>query len=123
MDEPPIVTGAVLVGAEDRQGRASFSATNPATWQALSPRIQEADQCDVDDACDLAAAAFAAFSETSPTDRAKFLEAVAAEIASLGDALIDRAMAETGLPRARLDGERARTVGQLQFHARCVREG
>ena len=117
------MTGAVLVGAEDRHGRASFIVTNPATWQALSPRIQEADQSDVDAACGLAAAAFATFSESSPTDRADFLLAVAAEIVGLGSALIDRAIAETGLPRARLEGERARTVGQLQFHARCVREG
>lgn len=117
------MTGAVLVGAEDRQGRASFTVTNPANGQTLGPRIQEADQCDVDDACDLAATAFATFSETSTTDRANFLEAAAAEVVGLGDALIDRAMAETGLPRARLEGERARTVGQLQFHARCVQEG
>src|SRR6185295_14652597 len=41
----------------------------------------------------------------------------------LGDILIERAMAETGLPRARLEGERARTVGQLKLFADVVRAG
>jgi len=37
--------------------------------------------------------------------------------------LIERAMAETGLPRARLEGERGRTVGQLRLFAQVVRQG
>ena len=117
------MTGAVLVGAEERDGRSTFVATNPATGQELTPRIQEADLGDVDDACTLAAAAFATYADLPLAKRAVFLETIGAEIVSLGDALIDRAMAETALPRVRLEGERARTVGQLQFHARCVREG
>ena len=35
----------------------------------------------------------------------------------------ERAMAETGLPRARLEGERARTIGQLRLFADLVRSG
>jgi alpha-ketoglutaric semialdehyde dehydrogenase len=117
------VTGAVLVGAEDRLGRTTFLARNPATGEALTPSFQEAELRDVDDACSLAAVAFAPFSELSPASRAAFLETVATEIAALGDSLIDRAIAETGLPRARLEGERGRTLSQLRFHASCVREG
>src|SRR5690606_17428680 len=41
----------------------------------------------------------------------------------LGDALIERAMAETGLPRARLEGERGRTVNQLRMFAADARQG
>ena len=41
----------------------------------------------------------------------------------LGDALVERASAETGLPRARIEGERARTVGQLKLFAEVVRRG
>jgi NADP-dependent aldehyde dehydrogenase len=52
-----------------------------------------------------------------------FLEAVAQAIMDIGDALIERAMAESGLPRARLEGERGRTVGQLRLFASVVREG
>jgi 2,5-dioxopentanoate dehydrogenase len=117
------VTGAVLVAAEDRLGRTTFVAHNPVTGAALTPSFQEAQLRDVEDACGLAAAAFAPFSTLSPAARATFLETVAREIAALGEVLIDRAIAETGLPRARLEGERGRTLGQLQFLARCVREG
>jgi NADP-dependent aldehyde dehydrogenase len=48
---------------------------------------------------------------------------VGREIMELGDALLERAMAETGLSRARLEGERLRTVSQLEFFAAIVREG
>ena len=41
----------------------------------------------------------------------------------IGDELIVRANAETGLPRGRLEGERARTVNQLRLFADVVRKG
>ena len=41
----------------------------------------------------------------------------------LGDALIERTMAESGLPRGRIEGERGRTTGQLRLFAEVVREG
>src|SRR3974390_720449 len=42
---------------------------------------------------------------------------------ALGDDLIQRGHLETGLPEARLTGERARTVGQLKLFAQLAREG
>ena len=45
------------------------------------------------------------------------------QIEALGDALIDRAVAETGLPKARIQGERGRTCTQLRTFARTVRAG
>ena len=48
---------------------------------------------------------------------------LAAAIEALGEELIERAMSESGLPAARLAGERARTVGQLRLFARVVRDG
>ncbi len=74
-------------------------------------------------ACALAWAAFHAYRETSQEERARFLEAIAQGILDIGDPLIERCMAESGLPRARLEGERARTVGQLRLLANEVREG
>jgi len=41
----------------------------------------------------------------------------------LGDELLKRAHLETGLPEARLTGERARTAGQLRLFAQIAREG
>src|SRR5665213_660840 len=123
MGDPFSITGAVLLGTGERLGRATFTAQDAATGQPLMPRFQEADLCDVDEACQLAATAFLPYSELAPAARAAFLETVASEIAALGEPLIDRAIAESGLPRGRLEGERARTIGQLQFHARSLREG
>ncbi|HTY94534.1 MAG TPA: aldehyde dehydrogenase (NADP(+)) [Steroidobacteraceae bacterium] len=123
MNQPTIITGAVLIGAEERVGRKTFTAVNPASGVPVGPPIQEADARDVADACRLAAEAFPVFSETTPQTRAVFLESIASGITALGDELIERAMLETGLPRGRLEGERARTTGQLDYFARIVRTG
>lgn len=49
--------------------------------------------------------------------RASFLMAIAAEIEARGEAITEIAMQETGLPAARLEGERGRTTGQLRLFA------
>jgi 2,5-dioxopentanoate dehydrogenase len=123
MDTPHRLTGSVLVGSALESGQSTFSAMNPVTGQYIGPVFQEADAGHVARACELAAAAFREFSELTPAARARFLQTVSTEILALGDELIERAMAETGLPRARLEGERARTVNQLEFFAAIVREG
>jgi NADP-dependent aldehyde dehydrogenase len=55
-------------------------------------------------------------------ERAAFLERIADEILAIGEPLIAAAMRESGLPRARLEGERGRTMGQLRLFA-VVRAG
>ena len=117
------ITGAILVGAEERTTGATFEAINPATGAAIGPVFHEAGAADVDAACALAAEAAPTYAATDLETRAKFLEAVAEAILALGDDLIVRAMAESGLPRPRLEGERGRTVGQLRLFASVVREG
>ncbi len=102
---------------------AGFRAVNPATGEAIEPMFLQATAGDVDHACALADAAFDDFRSRSPEDRAQFLEGVATRIEALGNALIERAIAESGLPHARLTGERARTCGQLRLFARVLREG
>lgn len=77
----------------------------------------------VDAACAAAEAAFDRYRETTSEARAKFLEHIADEIVALGDALIVTAMTESGLPRARLEGERGRTAGLLRLFANVVRNG
>jgi NADP-dependent aldehyde dehydrogenase len=119
-----VISGEQIIGAALVRGSApSFQAVNPATGETLGPDIHAAGPAEVERACALAEAAFDPFRETAPAARAAFLEAIAAEILELGDALIERAMAETGLPRARLEGERGRTVGQLRLFAEVVRQG
>ncbi len=118
------ITGAMLIGAQShRGGDGLFHAIDPATGDALEPGFGGAGADEVARACQLAEDAFDAFRDTGLEQRAAFLDAVAQAILDLGDALIVRAMAESGLPRARLEGERGRTVGQLRLFAQVVREG
>ncbi len=83
----------------------------------------EATVADINQAMQLAAAAFASFRQSSPEERAVFLETIGQQIEALGDALIETAMAESNLPQARLLGERGRTVNQLRSFADMLREG
>ncbi|TWA86858.1 NADP-dependent aldehyde dehydrogenase [Azospirillum brasilense] len=118
------LTGMMLIGAESHRGRnGEIRAIDPSTGAALDPAFGGGGAAEVDRACQLAWDAFDRFRETAPEDRAVFLEAVARNILDLGDELIVRAVAESGLPRARLEGERGRTVGQLRLFAAVVREG
>ncbi|AVG16854.1 aldehyde dehydrogenase (NADP(+)) [Chromobacterium vaccinii] len=118
------LTGMMLIGGQAVSGRREMiRAIDPSTDQALEPGYPGADREQVEQACALAWEAFDAYRETAPETRARFLETIADEMEALGDALIERAMAETGLPRARLQGERGRTCGQLRLFARTVRAG
>ena len=105
-----MIDGAILIGSEALQSETRFSAIDPATGAALEPSFSVAGADAVARAASLAETAFPAYSATDPQSRAAFLEACAEAILAIGDELIVRAMAETGLPRARLEGERGRTV-------------
>ncbi len=119
-----IVTGATLLGSQAVRGSAAeFYATNPASGECLEPGFAGGGAIEVDAACRMAEAAFDSYRETPLEQRAAFLETIAEELLALGDALIDRAMAESALPRARLEGERARTVFQMRLYAKVVRDG
>src|SRR5918993_1355747 len=96
---------------------------NPATGERLEPGFREASDADVDAAVAAASDAFDATLDLPPRWPADLLDAIADRIMSLGDALLERGEAESALPRARLTGERARTVGQIKMFAEIVREG
>ena len=67
--------------------------------------------------------AFIAYRKLDGTKKSEFLLNIATEIEALGDALIHKAMEETNLPEARLQGERGRTCNQLRQFAALVKEG
>ncbi len=118
------INGSLLVaGSEKRGTRGEFYGVEAATGTALPVSFGGASGEDVEEATRLAWEAFASYRETDLETRAAFLETIASEIEAIGDELIVRAMAETGLPRGRLEGERARTMGQLRLFAKEVREG
>jgi alpha-ketoglutaric semialdehyde dehydrogenase len=118
------VRGENLIGAQAQRGtQAAFRAVEAATGKVLEPEFPGASLQDLDRTCVLAEAAFDTYRETDPGARAAFLEAIAANILDIGDDLVTRCMQETGLPRPRIEGERARTVGQLRLFAGVLREG
>ncbi|WP_369987696.1 aldehyde dehydrogenase (NADP(+)) [Pseudomonas xanthosomatis] len=118
------LTGNLLIGQSAVPGtEAPIRAIDPATHQPLEPAYPGASAEHVAQACALAWAAFDTYRETSLEQRANFLDSIAQQIEALGDELIHRAVAETGLPPARIQGERGRTCMQLRTFARVVRAG
>jgi alpha-ketoglutaric semialdehyde dehydrogenase len=118
------LTGQQIIGqSRSAEGSETFTATNPATGDALPTDFHHATSSEMDKACALSDEAFVAMEKKTPEDRAAFLDKVAEEIMNLGDALIARAHEETGLPEGRFQGERGRTCGQLGLFASLIREG
>ena len=74
-------------------------------------------------ACEAAEEAFWSFGYCSREDRAAFLNAIADEIEARGEAITEIGTQETGLPEARLQGERGRTTGQLRLFAAHILKG
>ena len=100
-----------------------FSATSPLDGRELPGRFSLASLDDAAAAMQAAVAAAEPLAAATGAARAAFLERIADEIMSLGDALIERAGLETALPAARLTGERLRTVNQLKLFAALARDG
>lgn len=118
------IKGEMLIGGESFRGRGKpFFAIHQATGETLGDAFHGATPADVEKALALAWEAFRSYRETTLEKRAAFLECIATNIMEIGDALVTTASDETGLPRGRIEGERARTVGQLRLFAKEVREG
>jgi 2,5-dioxopentanoate dehydrogenase len=118
------ITGEMLIGAKAVRGKdATLHAFDPARNVNLQPAFGGGGAKEVARAAELAEQAFDPYRMAPLETRAQFLEAIADNIVELGDALIERAQAESALPKARLEGERGRTVGQLKLFASLVREG
>ncbi|MGH8853762.1 MAG: aldehyde dehydrogenase (NADP(+)) [Telluria sp.] len=118
------ITGEMIIGSQLVRGSAGQQlAFNPSTRAQLEPGFGLASSADVDRACELAAQAFDPYRALPLEQRARFLEAIAEQVLAIGPALIERAQQETGLPQARLEGERMRTVTQLRLFAKVVRDG
>ncbi|MFF2031592.1 aldehyde dehydrogenase (NADP(+)) [Arthrobacter sp. NPDC058192] len=113
-----LVAGQTVAG----EGKTTF-AFNPATNDQLEPAYTLLTEEQLKAATAAAAEAFRSFSSLDPETHSAFLDSIADNIEAIGDELIVRAGQETGLPAARLQGERARTTGQLRLFANVVRQG
>lgn len=77
----------------------------------------------INEACQAAEDAFWSYGYSTLEERASFLNIIADEIEVRADAITQIATLETGLPKARLEGERGRTVGQLRLFAAHILKG
>lgn len=115
-----MLTGHHLIAGQWVAGDATF-LSSPASGPALSFAVGA--PAHVDAAVQCAEAAFASFSALTRDQRAAFLERIADEIEARGAEITAIGTSETGLPAARLEGERGRTTGQLRLFAAHIRKG
>ena len=102
---------------------STFRAVNPATGASLDETFTTSTADDVDRLANLAASARLAFANSSGAERARLLRVIADRLAANGDAIVTLGSQETGLPLPRLQGELARTTGQLRLFAEVAEEG
>ena len=117
------LTGNNFVAGQRRGGDTSFQAREAGSGKEFGPAFRAASVDDVADACAAAMEAQPDYASRPLAERAAFLRLAADKIDALGDTLTKRAMRETGLPEARLNGERGRTVAQLRLFADEVENG
>src|SRR5687768_7801057 len=104
-------------------GNETFYSYNPVKQVNNQYLFYKATPGEVDQAVVKAAGAFKEYRQKSGAEKAHFLEAIAEEILNTGEELIVVCNNETGLPAARLEGERVRTANQLKMFASLLKEG
>ncbi len=118
------IKGQNLLGyTASAMGSNSFNAVDPSTGALLPGQFYLITEEEATTLTAKASAAFEEYRKKTAEEKAQFLDSIADEIMALGDALIERAMQESGLPAARLTGERGRTTSQLKMFATLLREG
>jgi len=112
--------GKHLIAGEWVAGEATFQsapAQGPAHAFSVGTPVLVAR------AAEAAEEAFWTYAYSTREARAAFLNDIADEIEARADAITEIGTSETGLPEARLQGERARTVGQLRHFADHILKG
>ncbi len=120
LDETFKPHGKHLIAGNWVAGDATFSS-DPAHGDAHDFSVGTPEH--VAAACDAAEEAFWTYGYSSREDRAAFLNTIADEIEARADAITLIGTQESGLPEARLQGERGRTSGQLRLFAEHILKG
>ena len=115
-----MLTGKHLIAGQWVAGETTFQSS-PATGAALTFAVGTPGHVDV--AVRATEAAFPSYSALTRDERAAFLDKIADEIEARGAEITAIGTSETGLPAARLEGERGRTTGQLRLFAQHIRDG
>lgn len=118
------IAGANFIGfTRSAEGAERLQAVDPVNGARLPEAFAAATAAEIERAMRLAQTAAREYGQMGGAARARFLNAIADAILDLGDALVERAVRETALPPARIQGERGRTVGQLRLFADLAAEG
>lgn len=112
--------GKNLIAGTWRETGQTFQS-DPAHGDAHNFSVGTPDH--VDQACEAAEEAFWSYGYSTAESRAAFLNAIADEIEARGESITEIGTQESGLPEARLQGERGRTVGQLRLFAEHIAKG
>jgi NADP-dependent aldehyde dehydrogenase len=111
--------GRHLIAGDWVSGADTFRSA-PLTGEGFA--VSRGTPEDVDRAVRAAEEAFWSYGYSARETRADFLDAIADEIEARADDITAIGTAETGLPEARLEGERGRTTGQLRMFASHIRD-
>jgi NADP-dependent aldehyde dehydrogenase len=118
------LNGKSIIGfGSGNETNKTFTAFNPQTGEAVEPKFYSATNEELNEAVQLAAEAQISYGKISGAKKARFLRQIAENIEALGDDLTERASLETGLPKARFEGEQGRTCMQLRMFADHIEEG
>lgn len=118
------LSGRSLIGSHEGAGSGDpLYAWDPTTGKQLQPGFIPATGEEIERAVQRAADAFKLYSRKSGRERAAFLRTIASKIESITNEIVERAAQETALPVTRLQGETARTCGQLRLFAQVAEEG
>lgn len=112
--------GYHLIAGQWQGGEQTF-LSSPASGEPQAFAVGSVAQ--VDQAVTAAEEAFWSYGYSTRADRAAFLTAIADEIDARAEDISAIGSAESGLPVARLEGERARTCGQLRLFASHILQG
>jgi NADP-dependent aldehyde dehydrogenase len=99
------------------------TTTDPRTGVTTPTQIAETGSAEVAALAARAALATRPLAEAGREGTARLLESMAAAVEAARPELIETAMAETGLPSARLEGELTRSRFQFELFAEALREG
>jgi alpha-ketoglutaric semialdehyde dehydrogenase len=120
---PEILGHNYIGGTRSAAGSIALRSHDASTGEALPFSFMQATAEEVHAAAQAAAAAYPAFRNLPASRRAEFLEAIATQLDALDDEFVALVTRETALPTARIQGERARTSGQMRLFAQVLRRG
>ncbi len=113
----------LIAGQWSGAGAETLQSINPANGEKANTQFAAGTSKELQVACESADKAFHSEDLRNLQRRSELLENIASEIESLGEELIEAACFETGLPEARILGEKGRTIFQIRQFAHLMKSG